>query len=97
MVNTFRTSRLLADVAILDDGLTHQQRERARLGCFLHLRDLAISHPQFAPPQAVELVRQWEAAARERLRERRREAEQRKAAQYFASSAARIAATNRLG
>jgi len=74
MVNTFRTSRLLADVAILDDGLTHQQRERARLGCFLHLRDLAISHPQFAPPQAVELVRQWEAAARERLRERQRRA-----------------------
>jgi hypothetical protein len=71
MVNTFRTSRLLADVAILDDGLTPQRRERARLGCFLHLRDLAISHPHFAPPQAVEFVRHWEAATRERLRERR--------------------------
>ena len=71
MVKMFRTSRLLEDVAILDDGSTHQQRERARLGCFLHLRDLAISHPHFAPPQAVEFVRHWEAATRERLRERR--------------------------
>jgi hypothetical protein len=70
VVKTLRTSRLLEDAAILDDGLTPQLRERARLGCFLHLRDLAISHPEFAPPRAVEFVRQWEAAARERLRER---------------------------
>ena len=78
MVRTFRTSRLLADVAILDDGLTHRQRESARIGCFMHLRDLAYSHPEFAPPRAVQFVRQCEAAARERLRERqKREAEQR--------------------
>jgi hypothetical protein len=32
--------------------------------------DLTNSHPEFAPPSAVEFVRQWEAAARERLRER---------------------------
>jgi hypothetical protein len=37
----------------------------------MHLRDLANSHPEFAPPRALEFVRQWEAAARERLRERR--------------------------
>ena len=79
MVKTFRTSRLMEDVAILDDGLTHQQRESARIGCFMHLRDLTYSHPEFAPPRAVEFVRQCEAAARERLRERQREAEQRKA------------------
>ena len=77
MVKTFRTSRLMEDVAILDDGLTHQQRESARIGCFMHLRDLTYSHPEFAPPRAVEYVRQCEAAARERLRERqKREAEQ---------------------
>ena len=53
----------------------------------MHLRDLTNSHPQFAPPQAVELVRQWEAAARERLRERqKREAEQRKAALSLAEA-----------
>jgi hypothetical protein len=40
VVKTFRTSQLMADVAILDDGLTHQQRESARIGCFIHLRDL---------------------------------------------------------
>ena len=73
----FRTSRLLEDVAISDDGLTHRQRESARIGCFMHLRDLTYSHPEFAPPRAVEYVRQCEAAARERLRERqKREAEQ---------------------
>ena len=77
MVKTFRTSRLMADVAILDDGLTHRQRESARIGCFMHLRDVTYSHPEFAPPRAVEFVRR-EAAARERLRERqKREAEQR--------------------
>jgi hypothetical protein len=52
----------MADAAISEDGLTRQQRESARIGCFMHLRDL--------PPRAVEFVRQWEAAARERLRER---------------------------
>jgi hypothetical protein len=68
----------MADEAILDDGLTHRQRESARIGCFMHLRDLTNSHPEFAPPRAVEFVRQCEAAALERLRERqRREAEQR--------------------
>ena len=78
MVKSFRTSRLMADVAILDDGLTRQQRESARIGCFMHLRDLTNSHPEIAPPRAVEFVRQCEAAARERLRERqKREAEQR--------------------
>jgi hypothetical protein len=69
MVKTFRTSRLMADEAILDDGFT-QERESARIGCFMHLRDLAYSHPEFAPPSAVAFMRQWEAAARERLRER---------------------------
>ena len=64
MVKTFRTSRLMADVAILDDGLTHQQRESARIGCFMHLRDLTNSHPEFAPPRAVQFVRQCEAVAR---------------------------------
>ena len=78
VVKTFRTSRLMADVAILDDGLTHRQRESARIGCFMHLRDLAYSHPEFAPPRAVQFVRQYEAAARERLHERqKREEEQR--------------------
>jgi len=44
----------------------------------MHLRDLTNSHPEIAPPRAVEFVRQCEAAARERLRERqKREAEQR--------------------
>ena len=82
MVKTFRTSRLMEDVAILDDGLTHRQRESARIGCFMHLRDLTNWHPEFAPPRAVQFVRQCEAAARERLREcQKREAEQRKAAQ----------------
>jgi hypothetical protein len=72
----------MADVAILDDGLTHRQLESARIGCFMHLRDLTNSHPEFAPPRAVQFVRQCEAAAHERLRERqKREAEQRKAAQ----------------
>jgi hypothetical protein len=43
----------------------------------MHLRDLTYSHPEFAPPRAVEFVRQCEAAARERLRERQKhEAEQ---------------------
>ena len=69
MVKTFR-SRLLADEAIWGDEVTPQQRERARIGCCMHLRDLAISHPEFAPPSAVAFIRQWEAAARERLRER---------------------------
>ena len=63
-----------APVAILDDGLTHQQRESARIGCFMHLRDLTNSHPNFAPTRAVEFVRQREAAALERLRERQRQA-----------------------
>ena len=63
-------NRLMADAAISDDGLTRQQRESARIGCFTHLRDLTHSHPGFAPPRAVKFVRQWEAAARERLRER---------------------------
>jgi hypothetical protein len=67
----------MAEEAILDDGLT-RQRQSARIGCFMHLRDLTNSHPEFAPPRAVEFVRQCEAAALERLRERqRREAEQR--------------------
>ena len=70
MVKPLRTSRLMEDVAILDDGMTQRQRESARIGCFMHLRDLTNSHPEFAPPSAVEFVRQWEAAARERLRER---------------------------
>jgi hypothetical protein len=38
----------------------------------MHLRDLTHSHPRFAPPKAVELVRQGEDAARERLRERQK-------------------------
>lgn len=77
MVKTFRTSRLLADDAIWDDGATTQQRESARIGCLMHLRDLAYSHPEFAPPRAVAFICQWEAAARERLRERqKRQAEQ---------------------
>jgi hypothetical protein len=72
----------MAAEAILDGGLTHQQRERAWIGCFMHLRDLTNLHPEFVPARAVELVRQCEAAALERLRERqKREEEQRKAAQ----------------
>jgi hypothetical protein len=43
----------------------------------MHLRDLATSHPELAPPKAVECIRQWEAAALERLHERQK----RKAAQ----------------
>jgi hypothetical protein len=71
-LKTFRTSRLLEDVAISDDGLTRQQRESDRIGCFMHLRDLTNSHSEFAPPRAVEFVRQCEAAVRERLRERQK-------------------------
>jgi hypothetical protein len=63
---------LLADVAISDDGLTRRQRESARIGCFMHLRDLTNSHPEFAPPIAMEFVRQCEAATLERLRERQK-------------------------
>jgi hypothetical protein len=64
----------MADVAISDDGMTRQRRS-ARIGYFMHLRDLTNLHPEFAPPRAVEFVRQCEAAA---LRERqKREAEQR--------------------
>jgi hypothetical protein len=63
---------LLEDVAISDDGLTRQERESARIGCCMHLRDLANAHPECAPPKAVEFVRQWEAAALERLRERQK-------------------------
>ena len=77
MVNTFRTSRLLADEAIWGDESIPERRESARFGCCMHLRDLANAHPKFAPPKAVEFVRQWEVAARERLRER----QQRKTAQ----------------
>jgi hypothetical protein len=80
-LKTFRTSRLLADEAILDGGLTDQQRERARIGCFMHLRDLTNSHPELAPPRTVEFVRQCEAAALERLRERQKREAERKAAQ----------------
>jgi hypothetical protein len=61
-----------------DSALDHQQQQdRARIECCMHLRDLTISHPEFAPRKAVEFVRQWEAAALERLRERQK----RKAAQ----------------
>ena len=63
MVKPLRTSRLMEDVAILDDGMTQRQRESARIGCFMHLRDLAYSHPEFAPPRAVQFVRQCEAAS----------------------------------
>jgi hypothetical protein len=77
VVKTIRTSRLIADHAI-SDPLTHRQQGGARIVCFVHLRDLTNSHPEFAPPRAVEFVHQWEAAVLERLRERRkREAEQR--------------------
>jgi hypothetical protein len=38
----------------------------------MHLRDLANSHPELAPPKAVEFIRQWEAASLERLRERQK-------------------------
>ena len=70
MVKTFRTSRLLEDVAIWDDGSAPDRRESARIGCCMHLRDVANSHPELAPPKAVEFIRQWDAAALERLRER---------------------------
>ena len=76
-MKTFRTSRLLADEAIWDDGSAPERRESARIGCCMHLRDLTNSHPELAPPKAMEFIRQWEAAALERLRERQK----RKAAQ----------------
>ena len=60
-------NRLMEDVAISDDGWT-RERQSARIGCFMHLRDLTYSHPGIAPPKAVELVRRGEAAARERLK-----------------------------
>jgi hypothetical protein len=69
----------MADVPISDDGLTQQERVSARIGCFMHLRDLTHSYPRFAPPKAVELVRQGEDAARERLRERQKREAERKA------------------
>jgi len=60
-----------------DCQLIARPSESARIGCFMHLRDLTNSHPEFAPPRAVQFVRQCEAAARERLRERqKREVEQ---------------------
>jgi hypothetical protein len=65
---------LIEGAAIDDDGLNPKQRESSRIGCFMHLRDLTHSHPRFAPPKAVELVRQGEEAARDRLRERQKRA-----------------------
>jgi hypothetical protein len=59
----------MAGEAISAVALT-RQRESARVVCFMHLRDLTNAHPHFAPPRAMEFVRQWEAAARERRRER---------------------------
>jgi hypothetical protein len=59
----------MADEASSGGALT-QQRESARIGCFMHLRDLTNAHPEFAPPSAMQFVRLWEAAARERRRER---------------------------
>jgi hypothetical protein len=72
MVNTLRTSLLIEDAAIQDDSLIAAHRQSARRGCFLHLYDLTLSHPEIAPPTAVKLVRRWEAAARERLNERQK-------------------------
>jgi hypothetical protein len=59
VVKTFRTSRLLADEAIWDDGSAPERRESARIECCMHLRDLANSHPELAPPKAMEFIRQW--------------------------------------
>jgi hypothetical protein len=69
---------LTADAAISDDGSTRHERDSARIGCFMHLRDLTLSHSGYAPPTAMELVRRGEAQALERLRERQKR-EERKA------------------
>ena len=78
----------------IDFAEPRQKRDRDRVACFLHLRDLVYLHPEAASVGAVAIVQKLEAAViaekaaremrltavRERDAERRREADRRKAA-----------------
>jgi hypothetical protein len=77
----------------VDSAEPRQKRDRDRVACFLHLRDLVYLHPKAASVGAVAFVRKLEAAviaekaAREKRLadvrerdERRREADRQKAA-----------------
>jgi hypothetical protein len=78
----------------VDFAEPRQKRDRDRVACFLHLRDLVYLHPKAASVGAVAFVRKLEAAViaekaarekrladvREREAERRREADRQKAA-----------------
>jgi hypothetical protein len=74
-----------------------QKREKDRMACFLHLRDLVYLHPEAALPSAVAFVQKLEAvviaekAARERrpAEARKRQAEQRREADRQKAAAER--------
>ena len=73
----------------VDFAEPRQKRDKDRVACFLHLRDLVYLHRQAASPSTIAFVRTLEAAviaekaarekrlaaAREREAERRREAD----------------------
>jgi hypothetical protein len=82
------------DADNVDFAESRHTRDKGRVACFLHLRDLVYLHPEGASASAVVFVRKLEAAvlaqkaarekrlagAREREAERRREADRQKAA-----------------
>jgi hypothetical protein len=89
------TTFLWPDDAInVDVAEFRQKREKDRVACFLHLRDLVYLHPDAALASAVAFVQKLEAAviaekaarerrpaeARKRQAERGREADRQKAA-----------------
>jgi hypothetical protein len=88
------TTFFLSDEAInVDFAESRRQRDRGRVACFLHLRDLVYLHPKAASAGAVAFVQKLEATViaekdarekrladvRERA-ERRREADRQKVA-----------------
>jgi hypothetical protein len=89
------TTTLRPDEATnVDFAESRHTRDKDRVACFLHLRDLVYMHTQAASATAIAFVKKLEAAvlaekdarekrlaaAREREAERRREADRQKAA-----------------
>jgi hypothetical protein len=82
------------DAINVDVAEFRQKREKDRVACFLHLRDLVYLHPEAALASSVAFVQKLEAAviaekaarerrpaeARKRQAEQRREADRQKAA-----------------
>jgi hypothetical protein len=55
-------TRFLPSEEAVDFAESRQKRDRGRLACFLHLRDLVYMHPKAASADAVVTVKSLEAA-----------------------------------